>query len=100
VTLFNPVVQPVIILTSVILSPGGAFRSLAVINSPFATILTLVVVPTLYSFIENTKLSLANAYFKTDSSEPQLLFYSIPFTLIAFLENTVYKRHVRYLITM
>ena len=40
VTLFNSVVQPVIILTSVILSLGGAFWGLAVIGSPFGVIMT------------------------------------------------------------
>jgi len=40
VTLFNSVVQPGIILTSVILSLGGAFWGLTVINSPFGIIMT------------------------------------------------------------
>ncbi len=39
VTLFNSVIQPAIILTSVILSLGGAFWGLSVINSPFGVIM-------------------------------------------------------------
>ena len=44
------------------------WRSMAIVvifGLMIATILTLVVVPTLYALIENTKISLANAYTKT-----------------------------------
>ena len=58
VTLFNSVVQPVIILTSVILSLGGAFWGLAVIGSPFGVIMTGVGVISLAGVVVNNAIVL------------------------------------------
>jgi multidrug efflux pump len=58
VTLFNSVVQPVIILTSVILSLGGAFWGLAVINSPFGIIMTGVGIISLAGVVVNNAIVL------------------------------------------
>ncbi len=58
VTLFNSVVQPVIILTSVILSFGGAFLGLAVINSPFGVIMTGVGIISLAGVVVNNAIVL------------------------------------------
>ncbi|MBA3011941.1 MAG: efflux RND transporter permease subunit [Desulfobacula sp.] len=58
VTLFNSVVQPVIILTSVILSLGGAFWGLAVINSPFGVIMTGVGIISLAGVVVNNAIVL------------------------------------------
>jgi multidrug efflux pump subunit AcrB len=58
VTLFNSVVQPAIILTSVILSFGGAFLGLAVINSPFGIIMTGVGIISLAGVVVNNAIVL------------------------------------------
>jgi multidrug efflux pump len=58
VTLFNSVVQPAIILTSVILSLGGAFWGLAVINSPFGVIMTGVGIISLAGVVVNNAIVL------------------------------------------
>ena len=58
VTLFNSVIQPVIILTSVILSLGGAFWGLAVINSPFGIIMTGVGIISLAGVVVNNAIVL------------------------------------------
>lgn len=58
VTLFNSVVQPGIILTSVILSLGGAFWGLAVINSPFGVIMTGVGIISLAGVVVNNAIVL------------------------------------------
>lgn len=58
VSLFNSVVQPVIILTSVILSLGGAFWGLAVINSPFGIIMTGVGIISLAGVVVNNAIVL------------------------------------------
>ena len=58
VTLFNSVVQPVIILTSVVLSLGGAFWGLAVINSPFGIIMTGVGIISLAGVVVNNAIVL------------------------------------------
>ncbi len=58
VTLFNSVIQPVIILTSVILSLGGAFWGLAVINSPFGVIMTGVGIISLAGIVVNNAIIL------------------------------------------
>jgi len=58
VTLFNSVVQPAIILTSVILSLGGAFWGLAVINSPFGIIMTGVGIISLAGVVVNNAIVL------------------------------------------
>ncbi|MBU1344325.1 MAG: efflux RND transporter permease subunit [Proteobacteria bacterium] len=58
VTLFNSVVQPVIILTSVILSLGGAFWGLAVIKSPFGIIMTGVGIISLAGVVVNNAIVL------------------------------------------
>jgi multidrug efflux pump subunit AcrB len=58
VTLFNSVVQPAIILTSVILSFGGAFLGLAVINSPFGVIMTGVGIISLAGVVVNNAIVL------------------------------------------
>ena len=58
VTLFNSVIQPVIILTSVILSLGGAFWGLAVINSPFGVIMTGVGIISLAGVVVNNAIVL------------------------------------------
>lgn len=58
VTLFNSVIQPVLILTSVILSFGGAFWGLAVINSPFGVIMTGVGIISLAGVVVNNAIVL------------------------------------------
>jgi len=58
VTLFNSVVQPVIILTSVVLSLGGAFWGLAVIGSPFGVIMTGVGIISLAGVVVNNAIVL------------------------------------------
>ena len=58
VTLFNSVVQPTIILSSVILSFGGAFLVLAAINSPFGIIMTGVCVISLAGVVVNNAIVL------------------------------------------
>jgi len=58
VTLFNSVVQPILILTSVILSLGGAFWGLAVINSPFGVIMTGVGIISLAGVVVNNAIVL------------------------------------------
>jgi CzcA family heavy metal efflux pump len=58
VTLFNSVVQPVIILTSVLLSLGGAFWGLAVISSPFGVIMTGVGIISLAGVVVNNAIVL------------------------------------------
>ncbi len=58
VTLFNSVIQPAIILTSVILSLGGAFWGLAVINSPFGIIMTGVGIISLAGVVVNNAIVL------------------------------------------
>jgi multidrug efflux pump len=58
VTLFNSVIQPVIILTSVILSLGGAFWGLTVIKSPFGIIMTGVGVISLAGVVVNNAIVL------------------------------------------
>jgi multidrug efflux pump subunit AcrB len=58
VTLFNSVVQPLIILTSVLLSLGGAFWGLAVISSPFGIIMTGVGIISLAGVVVNNAIVL------------------------------------------
>jgi multidrug efflux pump len=58
VTLFNSVSQPLIILTSVILSLGGAFLGLLVIRSPFGVIMTGVGVISLAGVVVNNAIVL------------------------------------------
>ncbi len=58
VTLFNSVIQPAIILTSVILSFGGAFWGLAVIKSPFGVIMTGVGIISLAGVVVNNAIVL------------------------------------------
>ena len=58
VTLFNSVIQPVIILTSIILSLGGAFWGLAVINSPFGIVMTGVGIISLAGVVVNNAIIL------------------------------------------
>jgi len=58
VTLFNSVSQPLIILTSVILSLGGAFWGLTVIKSPFGIIMTGVGVISLAGVVVNNAIVL------------------------------------------
>lgn len=58
VTLFNSVIQPVIILTSVVLSLGGAFWGLAVIRSPFGIIMTGVGIISLAGVVVNNAIVL------------------------------------------
>ena len=58
VTLFNSVVQPAIILTSVILSLGGAFWGLTVIKSPFGIIMTGVGIISLAGVVVNNAIVL------------------------------------------
>ncbi|MFH1983919.1 MAG: efflux RND transporter permease subunit [Pseudomonadota bacterium] len=58
VTLFNSVVQPLIILTSVILSLGGAFLGLTVIKSPFGIIMTGVGIISLAGVVVNNAIVL------------------------------------------
>ncbi len=58
VTLFNSVIQPVIIMISVVLSLGGAFWGLAVINSPFGVIMTGVGIISLAGVVVNNAIVL------------------------------------------
>ncbi|MCF6248419.1 MAG: efflux RND transporter permease subunit, partial [Desulfobacula sp.] len=58
VTMFNSVIQPVLILASVILSLGGAFWGLAVINSPFGIIMTGVGIISLAGVVVNNAIVL------------------------------------------
>ncbi|MDL1964764.1 MAG: efflux RND transporter permease subunit [Deltaproteobacteria bacterium] len=58
VTLFNSVAQPVIILTSVILSLGGAFLGLTVLRSPFGIIMSGVGVISLAGVVVNNAIVL------------------------------------------
>ncbi len=58
VTLFNSVAQPLIILTSVILSLGGAFLGLYVIKSPFGIIMSGVGVISLAGVVVNNAIIL------------------------------------------
>jgi len=58
VTLFNSVTQPLIILTSVVLSLGGAFLGLYVINSPFGVIMTGVGIISLAGVVVNNAIVL------------------------------------------
>lgn len=58
VTLFNSVVQPVLILVSVVLSLGGAFWGLSVINSPFGVIMTGVGIISLAGVVVNNAIVL------------------------------------------
>jgi multidrug efflux pump subunit AcrB len=58
VTLFNSVIQPVIILTSVILSLGGAFIGLTVLRSPFGIIMSGVGVISLAGVVVNNAIVL------------------------------------------
>jgi len=66
--LFNSVVQPAIILTSVILSLGGAFWGLAVINSPFGIIMTGVGIISLAGVVVNNAIVLIDYTNKLRSS--------------------------------
>ncbi|MCD4743349.1 MAG: efflux RND transporter permease subunit [Desulfobacteraceae bacterium] len=58
VTLFNSVTQPIIILTSVILSLGGAFLGLFALNLPFGVIMTGVGVISLSGVVVNNAIVL------------------------------------------
>ncbi len=58
VALFNSVIQPVIIMISVILSLGGAFWGLAVIQSPFGIIMTGVGIISLAGVVVNNAIVL------------------------------------------
>jgi multidrug efflux pump subunit AcrB len=58
VTLFNSVSQPLIIMTSVILSLGGAFLGLFVISSPFGIIMTGVGIISLAGVVVNNAIVL------------------------------------------
>jgi len=58
VTLFNSVTQPLIIMTSVVLSLGGAFLGLTVINSPFGVIMSGVGVISLAGVVVNNAIVL------------------------------------------
>jgi len=58
VTLFNSVAQPSIIMTSVILSLGGAFLGLTVIKSPFGIIMSGVGVISLAGVVVNNAIVL------------------------------------------
>jgi multidrug efflux pump subunit AcrB len=58
VTLFNSVTQPIIILTSVILSLGGAFLGLFVLKLPFGIIMTGVGVISLAGVVVNNAIVL------------------------------------------
>ncbi|MFH2093394.1 MAG: efflux RND transporter permease subunit [Pseudomonadota bacterium] len=68
VTLFNSVVQPGIILTSVILSLGGAFWGLTVIKSPFGIIMTGVGIISLAGVVVNNAIVLIDYTNKLKSS--------------------------------
>jgi multidrug efflux pump subunit AcrB len=58
VTIFNSVIQPLIIMTSVVLSLGGVFLGLTVINSPFGIIMTSVGVISLAGVVVNNAIVL------------------------------------------
>ncbi|WP_300666773.1 efflux RND transporter permease subunit [Desulfoluna sp.] len=58
VTLFNSVAQPIIILTSVILSLGGVFLGLALMNYPFGIIMSGVGVISLAGVVVNNAIVL------------------------------------------
>ena len=58
VTLFNSAIQPVIIMTSVILSLGGAFLGLTVIRAPFGIIMSGVGVISLAGVVVNNAIVL------------------------------------------
>jgi len=58
VTLFNSVAQPLIILTSVVLSLGGAFLGLTVLNSSFGIIMSGVGVISLAGVVVNNAIVL------------------------------------------
>jgi len=58
VTLFNSVIQPGIIMTSVVLSLGGAFLGLAVIKAPFGIIMSGVGVISLAGVVVNNAIVL------------------------------------------
>lgn len=58
VTLFNSVIQPAIIMTSVVLSLGGAFLGLAVLNAPFGIIMSGVGVISLAGVVVNNAIIL------------------------------------------
>ncbi len=58
VTLFNSVSQPLIIMTSVVLSLGGAFLGLTVIKSPFGIIMSGVGVISLAGVVVNNAIVL------------------------------------------
>ncbi|MCG8565986.1 MAG: efflux RND transporter permease subunit, partial [Desulfobacterales bacterium] len=58
VSLFNSVIQPAMILTSVILSFGGAFWGLAMIKSPFGVIMTGVGIISLAGVVVNNAIVL------------------------------------------
>jgi multidrug efflux pump subunit AcrB len=58
VTLFNSVTQPLIILTSVVLSLGGAFLGLFMIQSPFGIIMTGVGIISLAGVVVNNAIVL------------------------------------------
>ncbi|NOZ67793.1 MAG: efflux RND transporter permease subunit [Deferribacteres bacterium] len=60
VTMFNSVTQPFIIMTSVILSLGGAFLGLMVIRSPFGIIMTGVGVISLAGVVVNNGIVLVD----------------------------------------
>ncbi len=58
VTLFNSVAQPIIIMTSVVLSLGGAFLGLVVLRSPFGIIMSGVGVISLAGVVVNNAIVL------------------------------------------
>jgi multidrug efflux pump subunit AcrB len=58
VTQFNSVMQPFIIMTSVLLSLGGAFLGLTLINSPFSIIMTGVGIISLAGVVVNNAIVL------------------------------------------
>jgi multidrug efflux pump subunit AcrB len=58
VTLFNSAIQPIIIMTSVILSLGGAFLGLTVIKAPFGIIMSGVGVISLAGVVVNNAIVL------------------------------------------
>ncbi len=60
VTMFNSVTQPFIIMTSVMLSLGGAFLGLMVIRSPFGVIMTGVGVISLAGVVVNNGIVLVD----------------------------------------
>jgi multidrug efflux pump subunit AcrB len=58
VTLFNSIIQPLIILTSVVLSLGGAFLGLTLMRSPFGIIMSGVGVISLAGVVVNNAIVL------------------------------------------